>query len=68
MLVIAEAGGHSPMHALAEAGGWHHLPGRVKLDGTSFIVEADSLHSKQNKNIPYKICILDLNWFAIYSG
>ena len=37
MLAIAEAVGHSPMHALAEAGGWHYLPGRWDLESTSFL-------------------------------
>ena len=50
MLAIAEAGGHSPMYALVEAGGWPHLPGLGDLDGTSFIAGDDSLHYKQRNN------------------
>ena len=36
MQAIAEASGHSLTHALEEAGGWHYLPGRCDLEGTSF--------------------------------
>ena len=40
MLGIEEAGGHSPIHALEEAGGWHHL-------GTSLVLAiVIKLHSK----------------------
>ena len=47
MLAIKEAVGHSPY--LEEAGGWHHMPGRGELEGTSFLQGlTDCIRNKQN--------------------
>ena len=45
MIAIAVAHGHSAIHAIEEAGGWHYLHGLLDLEGTGFIARADSLHS-----------------------
>ena len=52
-----------PMHALEEAGGWYHLPGRWDLDGTCFI--AGVLPTLETGNHDFVIFVL-LTGFMLF--